>query len=65
MKPDYAKATAELLDKLRRNATAASAHQRPKIPTINGAGGVIINAPRDCVFYITPQQPKPPADTEG
>lgn len=60
MKPDYAKATADLLEKLRRNATAASAHQRPSLPTINSHGGVIINAPRDCVIYITPHQPPTP-----
>lgn len=61
MKPDYAKATADLLDKLRRNASAASIPQHPSLPTLGVGAGVIINAPRDCVFYITPQQPAPPA----
>jgi hypothetical protein len=58
MEPDYAKATAELLERLRKRKGPAADMQVPQ------ASQVYINAPRDCVIVISPS-PKPPLPESG
>lgn len=58
MKPDYAKATAELIDRLRKR----KANENSQIPTPQ-APQVYINSPTNCVIVIGPSA-QPPR-TEG
>lgn len=51
MKPDYAKATAELLERLRKRKTTDT--MQGAIPQ---ASQVYINAPMNCVIVIAPPQ---------
>ena len=64
MERDIAKATQELLDRLRRSAPPPSA---PKGVADQPASHVYINAPKDCVIYIappaTPKQDTPPSSS--
>lgn len=50
MERDIAKATQELLDRLRRSAPTPAAKGISSQP----ASHVYINAPKDCVIYIAP-----------
>lgn len=59
MKPDYAKATAELLERLRKRASM-------EVP-LPHSSQVYINAPKDCVIVIspTPNPPTPKRDQQA
>lgn len=58
MERDIAKATQELLDRLRRSTLPPSV---PKGIASQPASHVYINAPKDCVIYIAP----PPAPQQS
>ena len=60
MKPDYAKATAELIDRLRRQASTHALTSPPAPLPMGVPTHVVIHAPRDCVFYISPNTPPKP-----
>lgn len=68
MKPDYIKATQDLLTRLRRPTPAPKPLEVPSNLPTGFDANMVIYAPKDCVIYITPQPPAPPGGnrkTEG